>query len=81
MDTPYRIETFPEHLKYLIRTPRTESKLIELFGKSPLSSMQSYYIEVDLKRRTWNPSFDYCWLYRNQPPISTVEEIKQLLNN
>lgn len=78
---PYKIEEFPDHIKYVIRTNENENKLSELLGDSILSKMKSYYIEINLEEKEWYPSFDHCWLYRNQPPLTPIEDIEKLLKN
>jgi len=81
MIQPYEQEIYPDHIKYVIRSPYVDNKLTSLLGNSILSKMTTHYIKVDLIDKTWYPSPDFAWLYRNQPPLTTIEEIERLLNN
>jgi len=44
--------------------------------------IDSAYLSFNLKSHEWNQEFDYAWLYREQPPITSIEVlIKSLLYN
>ncbi len=37
------------------------------------------YLVIDLNKMTWRTSFDFEWLYCDEPQLSTLEEIKDKL--
>jgi uncharacterized protein YqeY len=39
------------------------------------------YIIIDKKTKDWNTSFTFGWLYRNQPPTISIDELKVFLKS
>lgn len=38
------------------------------------------YLVIDVEKKTWRTSFDFEWLYFNKPPITDLQEIKNILS-
>lgn len=75
------IELIPkENVVYLHDNVRTRNMLINILGDISFKVDDSPYIEVDIIKRTWTTTFSYQWLYHQNPPITTLEEVKKILN-
>ncbi len=73
---PYPKEEFSSNIKYCLDGPETRRVLTEKLGESILGKMPyGTYIEIDTEKREWNPSPDFAWLYRNQPPLFDLHEL------
>lgn len=79
---PYTKETFQDHIKYISDTNENREILSNRFGK-PTFQFDSYtYIEIDLLNKTWRSCLGYEWLYRNTPPLTSIDDLLTLeLNN
>lgn len=78
---PYREEVYSPHILYV---KSNDKNLEDLDNIKSLKGFQIYgisksYIEVDIEKLTWRTCFEYEFLYRNIPPINTVEDIKAVL--
>lgn len=74
----YKKEAFPEHIKFVRNSDENRKRLTEKFGESTLwqdSMKNNAYIRVDLQEERWNPTFDFEWLYTNQPDLVDIKEI------
>lgn len=76
---PYGEEQYPPGIYYVI--DNTENRIaLNYIGLSvEYSSHVSTALHVDLNKKTWRTTFDYEWLYRNPPILSTIVEIHNLL--
>lgn len=80
---PYGEEKYRPGIYYI--NDNTENRMtlnyIGLEGEPQMWLKQStyLYIEVDVNKKTWRTTFDYEWLYRNPPTLSTIAEIHNLL--
>ena len=80
MITIFNKEVFPENIRFLVddECDINRQQLKEIFGGDWNSKFHTghSYLEVDIKQRTWRPCLDFEWLYRNSPPTTTIEEMK-----
>lgn len=80
---PYGEEKYRPGIYYI--NDNTENRMtlnyIGLEGSPQMWLKQStyLYIEVDLNSKKWRTTFDYEWLYRNPPTLSTITEIHNLV--
>lgn len=77
---PYIQEIFPDNLKYLKDTQNNRVLVGNILGKASLEYVDISYIEIDLNDNSWRTCFNFEWLYRNTPPLITVEELKNILD-
>lgn len=75
----YLSETIPNHIKMVKDTYKNRDILREILGDPKLLYNEFAYIEVNLIDKTWRSTFSYEWLYRNQPTLISIEELKQYL--
>jgi hypothetical protein len=79
----YTHEVYPENIKY-IKDSLEIRKILKLnfgdtrFDDSKFGRPQLSYIKFDMTDNTWKTSFDFEWLYRNSPPLTSIEEILKL---
>ncbi|MCK9446262.1 hypothetical protein M0Q50_05160 [bacterium] len=55
-------------------------KLGKIIGECK-SMMTGTYIELNEEKMTWNVLPDYRWLYRENPIISTIEDVENLIKS
>ena len=74
----YIEELLPEYIKYVLNNEENIIELTKIFGKSdfPLQ-ITSSYISINLEKKDWYPSPDFVWLYRNQPTLSSINDIQK----
>ena len=72
----YIQETFPEHIKYVQDTPENRERLGEKLGPEKIYSKDITYLEVDLNKKSWRVCFAYEWLYRNPPPLTSINNLQ-----
>jgi hypothetical protein len=70
----YTNENFPEHIKFVKDTIENREKLKSLLGEPALMFDDFVYIQINIEDNTWRTTFSYEWLYRNQPPLLTLDE-------
>lgn len=75
----YTKEVFPPYLLFLKDTQENRIALTILLGIPITDLGKTAYIRVNTKTKEWFCTMDVEWLYRNQPPLSTVEDIKRKL--
>lgn len=78
----YKEEIFPKNIRFLIddECDINRQQLTEIFGDiklHPVFHKGHSYLEVDLEKKTWRTCMDFEWLYRNTPPITTIEQMEK----
>ena len=76
---PYEKTFLPGKNKYVRDTIENRKLLSEKFGDSKMShaNIQTYLV-IDAENKVWDPTFDFQWLYTNQPPLTPIDEILSL---
>lgn len=76
---PYGKTFLPGKNKYVRDTIENRKLLSEKFGDSKMShaNIQTYLV-IDVENKVWDPTFDFQWLYTNQPPLTPIDEILSL---
>ena len=70
----------PEHIKYILNNEENIIVLTKIFGETNFSLLNtSSYTSIDLEKNDWYPSPDFIWLYRNQPTLSSINDIQKYL--
>lgn len=68
---------YPDNTYYIIDTKYNRELLEGNMGKAdcifPNHPDWNTYLVIDLNEKTWRNSPSFEWLYRNQPPLSTIE--------
>jgi len=82
MINAFKPETYPAGIAYMRDTAANRDSLTAngFFG-GEFHLGNTAYIEVYLNSKKWFGTPDFQWLYRNSPPIKTIEEIKELYSN
>lgn len=73
---PYNTEFFSSNIKHIKDTVQNRVLLENMLGKGDVWDHQYSYIKINIEDKTWMTSFDFEWLYRNQPPLITIEELQ-----
>jgi hypothetical protein len=74
--TPFRVEKFPDNILYVKDTDENRRKLTEKLGKTRIADLWDYsYIEINKDTKEWRTCFSFEWLYRNPPPLKTINEV------
>jgi hypothetical protein len=68
-------EVFTDYLRYIKDTEATRRLLSEKFEGEMLISEEHTYIIFNTTSKTWRPSFDFEWLYRKTPTLTTIDEL------
>lgn len=73
----YKPEVYPENILYIQDTPLTRKILKENFCECEyIETFRSFwYIKFDKTDNTWTPSFGHEWLYRDAPPLTSIDEM------
>jgi hypothetical protein len=74
----YQKEIFPEHIKFVKDTNENRRLLEEKLGKTKFLFGDYSYIEINTKDNTWRNCMDFEWLYRDTPPLISIEEFINL---
>ncbi len=76
---PYGKIELPAKNRYVRDTPENRKLLSEKFGDSKISNLnQQTYLVIDIESKKWDITFDFQWLYTNQPPLTPIDEILSL---
>jgi hypothetical protein len=75
----YTKEVFPKNIVYIKDTPENRIRLKEFLGEPRVSIGETAYIEIDTDKETWYGTPDFQWLYRDAPPLHSIEEIRKLV--
>ena len=70
----YQKEIFPEQIKFVKDTNENRKLLEEKLGKCKFLFDNYSYIEINTKDNTWRTCMDFEWLYRDTPPLISIEE-------
>lgn len=71
----YQKEIFPEYIKFIKDTNEHRSLLESNLGKAKFLFDNYSYIEINLRENNWRTCLDYEWLYRDEPPLISIEEL------
>lgn len=72
---PFSVEKFPENIIYIKDTDENRRKLAEKLGNHKFADLWDYsYIEINKNTKEWRTCFSFEWLYRNPPPLKTINE-------
>ena len=77
---PYKEETYPDDVKYVVDNDINRLLLTQKLGKTDNVIIDDRsYILINIGTKTWTSTFTFQWLYRNQPPLLTQDELIDLL--
>ena len=77
---PYKEETYPDDVKYVVDNDINRLLLTQKLGKTDNVIINDRsYILINIGTKTWSPTFTFQWLYRNQPPLLSQDELIDLL--
>lgn len=63
------------YIYYMINDSENKNFLISVFGE-PLMNIGRGYLEININNFTWWSTHEYRWLYKNQPNLSSINDIK-----
>jgi hypothetical protein len=72
----YSKEIFPENIIYISDTPQNRAAIKEILGDVDYFLGGAAYIMVDVETCEWSPRPLFEWLYRDAPPLHSIEEVK-----
>lgn len=72
----YKKENFPEHIKFVKDTNEHRKLLESKLGKPKFIFDNYSYIEINLQENSWRTCLDFEWLYRDKPPLISIEELE-----
>ena len=72
----YSKETFPENIVYILDSAENRIYLIAILGSATMFLGESAYIMIDTETGEWSPRPLFEWLYRDAPPLHSIEEVK-----
>ena len=72
----YAPEVFPNHIKFVEDNLTNRMLLTEKLGLATIFIPERTYIEVNTLEKNWRICFAFEWLYRNNPPLVKIEDLK-----
>lgn len=75
----YKKEVFPDNILFMKDTPANRDLIKELLGEAAYSLGNTAFIKIDTEKKDWIGCPDFEWLYRDSPPLHSIEEIKSKL--
>lgn len=79
---PYKEETYSDGIAYMRDNTTNRNILTENgFIGEEFHLGNTTYIEVNLIMKIWRGTPDFQWLYRNPPPLKTIDEIYESIIN
>lgn len=77
----YKKEVLPEHIKFVENTTLYRDFLESKLGKPKIDLGGHSYIEINLNENSWRVCLDFEWLYRDKPPLISMEELGNVIFN